>query len=61
MAGKNDARLKKGLPTRFTRRKLGGKKDSYAAYRNRVGKPNGPGQPGNKSGRNKIHASPSGG
>lgn len=56
MAGKNDAKIRKGLPIRVSRRtsKFGGKFDKYAAYRLRVGKPNGPGQAGNKSGRNKI-------
>lgn len=35
-------------------KKYGRNRDKCAAYRQRVGKPNGPGQPGNKAGRNKI-------
>lgn len=27
----------------------------FERYRNRIGKPNGPGKPGNKAGKNKIH------
>lgn len=51
---KKQEKLKKGLPARVSRRKLGRKYDSYNAYRNRVGKPNGPGVPGNKAGKNKT-------
>ena len=37
------------------RRDAGGRNErKYKKYRNLVGKPNGPGQPGNKSGKNKI-------
>lgn len=37
------------------RRDKGGRNERrYAEYRKRVGKPNGPGKPGNKSGYNKI-------
>lgn len=39
---------------RSGRRKTGKKVNKHALYRQRVGKPNGPGQPGTKSGRNKI-------
>lgn len=52
MAGKNDSKLKKGLPHRCARRSMGKKFDKYAAYRLRVGKPRGPGEKGNKIGRN---------
>lgn len=39
----------------YKRMNSGGRNDKkYAKYRNRVGKPNGPGMPGNKSGNNKI-------
>jgi hypothetical protein len=37
-------------------RKGGRNERKYARYRARVGKPNGPGMPGNKSGKNKIHS-----
>lgn len=33
--------------------KIGRNKIKCAAYRERVGKPNGPGKPGNKAGRNR--------
>lgn len=49
---KKQQRKLKGIPRKSSRRKLGDKKDKYAAYRNRVGKPRGRGVPGNKSGRN---------
>lgn len=47
----------KGLPKRVSRRldSKSGKVDKYARYRNRVGKPNGPGAPGNKSGKNRTY------
>ncbi len=35
-------------------RKYGRNKAKCELYRQRVGKPNGPGQPGNKAGKNKI-------
>jgi hypothetical protein len=35
-------------------RKFGRNAKKCEAYRRRVGKPNGPGQPGNKAGRNKM-------
>lgn len=44
----------KGLPTRAKRRGNGTKVDKYERYRNRVGKPRGPGVKGNKSGRNSF-------
>lgn len=44
----------KGLPKRVGRRKRNQKVDKYARYRQFVGKPNGPGKPGNKAGKNKI-------
>lgn len=46
----------KGLPARVGRRKdpRHPKPDKYALYRSRVGKPRGPGVPGNKSGRNSL-------
>jgi hypothetical protein len=44
----------KGLPPRVQRRRNGSKVDKYTRYRNRVGRPNGPGAPGNKSGRNRV-------
>lgn len=44
----------KDLPKRVGRRTSGKKLDKYARYRQFVGKPNGPGKPGNKAGKNKI-------
>ena len=52
MQSKKDLRKLKGIPRKSSRRKLGMRFDKYAAYRRRVGKPNGPGVAGNKSGRN---------
>lgn len=38
----------------YTRMNKGGRNEKrYANYRNRVGKPNGPGVPGNKAGKNR--------
>lgn len=45
-----DRRKLKGIPRKANKARRDRK---YVAYRNRVGKPNGPGNPGNKSGRNK--------
>ena len=47
MADKQRKRGKKG-------RKYGRNRKSCEAYRKRVGKPRGPGVPGNKAGKNKI-------
>lgn len=47
----------KGTKKKTSKRRLdkGGRNERrYKAYRDRVGKPNGPGKPGNKSGVNKI-------
>lgn len=47
----------KGTRTKEAKKRLrkGGRNETrYAKYRLRVGKPNGPGRPGNKSGKNKI-------
>lgn len=49
-----DKQARKGLPTRVTRSGSGTKVDKYSRYRNKIGKPRGPGVPGNKSGRNAI-------
>lgn len=35
-------------------RKIGRAKTKCERYRNRIGKPNGPGKPGNKAGKNKL-------
>lgn len=35
-------------------RKHGRNTDKCARYRARIGKPNGPGKPGNKAGKNKV-------
>lgn len=51
---KKEQRKLKGIPRKSSRRRLGMKRDKYAAYRARVGKPNGPGQPGNKKGRGRV-------
>ena len=39
-----------------SKKRLKSREVKYARYRARVGRPNGPGQPGNKSGKNKIKA-----
>jgi hypothetical protein len=51
---KKQQRKLKGVPRKSTRRKMGDKRDKYAAYRTRVGRPNGPGQPGNKKGKGRL-------
>jgi len=43
----------KGLPTRVGRRRRGETVNKYDRYRRKVGKPRGPGVPGNKAGKNK--------
>lgn len=48
MARKQNPNRKKG------NRKAGRNKKKGEAYRARVGKPNGPGRPGNKAGKNHI-------
>jgi hypothetical protein len=51
---RNQEKQAKGLPPRVGRRRdpKSGKVDKYGRYRTRRGLPNGPGQPGNKSGKN---------
>jgi len=54
-----DKRPHKAKPTTTKvdkpRRRSGGRNQKrYAKYRARKGRPSGPGQPGNKSGKNKI-------
>jgi hypothetical protein len=44
---------RKGAKSSKTHRKWGRNEAKCARYRSRVGKPNGPGQPGNKAGKNK--------
>lgn len=46
-------RSKKGAKRSKNGRKVGRNKRKCELYRMRVGKPNGPGQPGNKAGKNK--------
>lgn len=50
MQSVKERRKLKGIPRKANDRRRARK---YVAYRNRVGKPNGLGEPGNKSGRNK--------
>lgn len=49
MQSKKQQRKLKGIPRKSSARRQARK---YITYRNRVGRPNGPGIPGNKSGKN---------
>jgi hypothetical protein len=48
-----EKKSKKGAKSSKKHRKWGRNELKCERYRNRVGKPNGPGKPGNKSGKNK--------
>lgn len=48
------ADVKKRSSKKNKKRKIGRNKEKCAEYRRRVGKPRGPGVPGNKAGRNRI-------
>jgi hypothetical protein len=50
-ASVKERRKLKGIPRKANDRRRTRK---YAAYRLRVGKPNGPGQPGNKKGKGRL-------
>ena len=54
MRSNREDRKLKGLPTRVGRRIRGQKIDKYGRYRLRVGKPLGPGVPGNKKGKGRL-------
>lgn len=46
--------VKKRSSKKNKKRKIGRNKEKCAAYRLRVGKPLGPGVPGNKAGKNRV-------
>ena len=50
MQSNKERRKLKGIPRKSNARR---QERKYKAYRNRVGKPNGPGKPGNKAGKNR--------
>lgn len=52
-AGQTGSKKNKGGSRKNKSRKYGRNKEKCARYRLLIGKPNGPGQPGNKAGRNK--------
>lgn len=56
MQSVKDRRKLKGVPRKSNDRRRARK---YTAYRLRVGKPNGPGQPGNKRGKGRVRRGPS--
>jgi hypothetical protein len=51
MASVKEQRKLKGVPRKSNKRR---QERKYLSYRMRVGRPNGPGRPGNKAGKNKL-------
>lgn len=56
MPSNKEQRKLKGIPRKA---KTSRRERKYGGYRRRVGKPNGPGQPGNKKGKGRVRRGPS--